>query len=218
MHKFGSSSIGLDIGESFIRFVELKKTKEGILLNKFGIKEIPPDLKSDRERAAMQTVSQLLSEHNIKARNVNIKAGGQSVFVRFVKLLQIKEDKLMKTMQFEAQNQIPFPLTEVAWDWSLLDRRSDKTRKAVIVAIKNNLLQDMLSNLKSIKLSTGLIDVAPISLYNCLMFNEDCDEKKLSAILEVGAKSSNLIIFKKDNVWTRGFPVDAIVWRNFYPR
>jgi len=208
MQRFNKgSSIGLDIGAGFIKFVELKKTGDGIMLNKFGIKEIPRDLKLDRDKAVFQLIAQLFSENNIKTRSVNISAGGQSVFVRFVKLLQTKEDKLKQTMKFEAQNQIPFPLNEVAWDWSLLDRDKKTTRKAVIVAIKKNLVEEMASKLKAIKLSTALIDVSPIALYNCMAFNEDYDEAKLAAIVDIGTRTSNLVVFRKGNIWIRSFPV-----------
>ncbi len=207
MHKFNKTSIGLDIGTRFIKLVELQGSGDSIILNRFGIKEIPKDLKTDREKVISQLISQLFSENNIKARNVNISAGGQSVFVRFVKLLQTKEEKLKQTMKFEAQNQIPFPLAEVAWDWSLLDRDKKNTRKAVIVAIKKNLVEGMVSRLKAIKLSTNLIDVSPITIYNCMAFNGDYDEAKLGAILDIGAKTANLVVFKKGNIWIRSFPI-----------
>jgi len=207
MRRFRKSSIGLDIGERFIKFVELKRNGDAILLNKFGIKEIPRDLNLDREKVISQLISQLFSENNIKTRNVNISAGGQSVFVRFIKLLQAKEDKLKQTMKFEAQNQIPFPLSEVAWDWSLLDKGKKGTKKAVIVAIKQDLVKGMLTRLKGIRLSANLIDVSPISLYNCMAFNEDYKEERLGALLDIGARTTNLIIFKKGNIWIRSFPV-----------
>ncbi|MHC4122834.1 MAG: hypothetical protein ACYSSI_04610, partial [Planctomycetota bacterium] len=63
------------------------------------------DSGSDRDKVISQLVLQLFSENNIKTRNVNISAGGQSVFIRFVKLLQTKDEKLKQTMRFEAQNQ-----------------------------------------------------------------------------------------------------------------
>lgn len=207
MRKFNKTSIGLDIGASCIKFVELKRAGDNIILNKCGVKEIPQDLKLDREKVVLQLISQLFSENNIKSRNVNICAGGQSVFVRFVKLLQVKEDKLKQTMKFEAQNQIPFPLNEVAWDWSLLDRDKKTTKKAVIAAIKKNLVEGMISNLKAIKLSTKIIDVLPIALYNCMAFNEDYGHERLGAILDIGMKVTNLVIFKDGNIWVRSFPI-----------
>ncbi|MFC1667740.1 hypothetical protein ACFL0P_07800, partial [Candidatus Omnitrophota bacterium] len=88
MRKFKKTSVGLDIGSRFIKLVELQRAGNSIILNKFGIKEIPKDLKLDRDKVVAQLISQLFSENNIKTRNVNISAGGQSVFVRFVKLLQ----------------------------------------------------------------------------------------------------------------------------------
>jgi type IV pilus assembly protein PilM len=209
MRKFKKTCLGLDIGTRFIKFVELKKTADAVVLNKFGIKEIPVNSKTDRDKTVIQLITQLFSENKITARNVNICAGGQSVFVRFVKLLQAKEDKLTQTMRFEAQNQIPFPLNEVVWDWSLLDKNKDNPRRAVIVAIKKNLIEDMVSNLKNLKLAVDLVDVAPVSLYNCMVFNEEYNDERLGAVLDIGAKTSNLVIFRKGNIWIRTFPVAA---------
>jgi type IV pilus assembly protein PilM len=209
MLKHSKSSIGLDIGTHFIKLVELKKSGDAIILAKFGIKEIPQDPNIDKDKIVLQLVSQLFSENNIKCHHVNVSAGGQSVFVRFIKLLQIKEEKLKQTMKFEAQNQIPFPLSEVAWDWSLLDRDKKTAKKAVIVAIKKNLVEDMIAKLKTIKLTIALIDISPIALYNCMAFNEDYDERKLSAILDIGTRTTNLVIFKQHNIWIRSFPVAA---------
>lgn len=205
MAKFKASSIGLDIGSSYIKLVELKKTGSGIVLTKFGIKEIPPDSKSDRDKIAVQLITELLKENNIKPANVNISVGGQSVFVRFVKILQTKKEKLDQMMKFEAQNQIPFPLNEVMWDWSLLNKGISK--KAVIVAIKKNLIEEMVSRLKPLKLAVGLIDVSPLCAYNCMCFNEGYNEEKLGAMLDIGAKTANFIIFSKGDVWIRSFPV-----------
>ena len=189
MKRHNRSSIGLDIGSRFIKLAELKSSGDNITLTKFAIKEIPKDLKIDRDKVVSHLISQLLSENNIKSRDVNICAAGQSVFVRFVKLLQVKEDKLKQTMKFEAQNQIPFPLNEVAWDWSLLDTGAKGSRKAVIAAIKKNLVDEMVHKLKAVKLSTGLIDISPLSLYNCMAFNEDYNEQALGAIMDIGYKA-----------------------------
>lgn len=207
MAMFRSSSVALDIGNRYIKLVELKRQGSSIILDRFGIKEIPQDANLDRAKVTAQLVSQLLSENNIKERSINISVSGQSVFVRFIKLLQVKEDRLKQTMKFEAQNQIPFALNEVMWDWSLLNMDSKASKKAVIVAIKKNLVEDVISRLNAIKLSTELIDVAPISVYNCLVFNEEYDDQKLGAILDIGAKSTNFIIFNKGNIWIRSFPI-----------
>ncbi|MDP2912290.1 MAG: pilus assembly protein PilM, partial [Candidatus Omnitrophota bacterium] len=207
MASFKTSSIALDIGARFIKLVELKREKNSIILSRAGIKEIPQDTKLDRDKVVAQLISQLLSENKIKPRFVNISASGQSVFVRFVKLLQVKEDKLKQTMKFEAQNQIPFSLNEVMWDWSLLDKDKKDSKKAVIVAIKKNLVEEMISKLNAVKLSTELIDVAPVSVYNCMAFNEDYNGESLGAIVDIGARSTNFIIFNKGNIWIRSFPV-----------
>lgn len=207
MAKFKASSIALDIGAHFIKLVELKKEKDSIVLTKIGLKEIPRDLKLDRDKTISSLISALLLENHIKPNPVNISISGQSVFVRFVKLLQVKEDKLKQTMKFEAQNQIPFSMNEVMWDWSLLDNDKNSSRKAVIVAIKKNLVEEIISKLNSVKLSAGLIDVAPISVYNCMIFNEDFNVQGLGAILDIGAKSTNFIIFNKGNIWIRSFPI-----------
>lgn len=209
MAKFKASSFALDIGSRYIKFVELKKSKDTIILNKIGIKEIPKDANIDVDKLVLQLILQIISENRIRTNNIKISVSGQAVFIRFVKLMQVKEDKLSQTMKFEAQNQIPFALNEVSWDWSLLGADDKQAKKAVIVAIKKTLIEDIVSRLDSIKLNIDLIDVAPISLYNCMVFNGDYTKESLGAVVDIQAKSTNFIIYNKDDVWIRSFPIGS---------
>lgn len=207
MAQYKASSIGLDIGSRYIKLVELKKIGSNIVLTKFGIKEIPRDVTLDKDTLTCQLISQLLTETKIKPRPINISMSGQSVFIRFIKLLQVRQDKLKQIMKFEAQNQIPFPLPEVFWDWSLLEKDAKANNKLVLVAVKKNLVDELMSKLKITKLSTGLIDVSPITLYNCMAFNEDYNQSAVSGLVDIGAKSTNLVISNKGNIWIRSFPI-----------
>jgi len=72
MVKLRSSSVALDIGTDSIKLIELKREKDSIVLTRIGIKEIPQDIKADRDKIISQLIAQLLLENNIKPRLVNI--------------------------------------------------------------------------------------------------------------------------------------------------
>ncbi len=207
MARFRNTTIGLDIGSDSIKFVELKRSGENIILTRMGQKEIPKDIKIDRAKLIEQTINELFLEQKIKNRIVNISATGQSVFLRFVKVLPTKEERLKTTMRFEAQNQIPFSFNEVHWDWSLIDRTQKERQKAVIVAIKKDLIEEQINILTRLRLSVEIIDVAPLCLYNCAFFNEDYDSNQVTGLIDIGLKATNFVIIHKMDLWTRSFPL-----------
>lgn len=207
MARFKNTTIGLDIGSDAIKFVELKRSGANIILSKLGIKEIPKDKNIDRAKLISQTISELFIEHRIKERLVNLSTTGQSVFIRFIKVLPSKEERLKTTMKFEAQNQIPFSFEEVHWDWSLVETSQPLRNKAVIAAVKKTIVEEQLGMLKDIRLSTEIIDVAPLCIYNCTAFNEDYDPEQITGLIDIGFKATNFVILFKNDVWTRSFPL-----------
>jgi type IV pilus assembly protein PilM len=47
---------------------------------------------------------------------------GQSVFSRFVKLPPVDKEKVYQIILYEAQQNVPFPMNEVVWDYQLIGR------------------------------------------------------------------------------------------------
>lgn len=214
------SSIGLDIGSYSIKLVQLIKTKKGdIMLGKLAIAKIPriisPSAISDpekyKEKMLAGLLKRLFEENYLKPTNIAFAIPGGLAFIRQIEVLLKDRRKTDYMMRFEASQHIPFSLDEVAWDYHLLDgvKFKDTVSRAILVAIKKDLLDENINNFKTVPLNVKLVDVAPLALYNCVKFSKDFAPEGLVAILDIGLKTTNLILFKEDKLWIRSFSVDG---------
>ena len=84
-------------------------------------------------------LSEMLSELG-SGESINYAIAAQSVFARFVKLPAVEEEKIERIIAFEAQQNVPFPIDEVVWDYQLVGGGADEQIQVVLVAIKSDLL------------------------------------------------------------------------------
>src|SRR5438477_13013722 len=102
---------------------------------------------------------------------VNYAVPSQSVFARFVKLPALDATKIDKIIAFEAQQNVPFPIDEVVWDYQLVGGGLGEQIQVVIVAIKRDLLDQINNAVEETGLRTSIVDVAPMALYNAFRYN-----------------------------------------------
>lgn len=218
-----STSIGLDIGSRAIKLVQLEKTPKGIRLVKTGMHLVPYKEK-ESEAAHLETVtkglSQLLSELKISpGRSFNLAVSGQSVFIRSIQVIAVNYEKLRQHIRFEAEQQIPFALNEVLWDYCLINPEGKKSSKAqqkdsgqwkvMLAAIKKNLVERQQQFVRQIKGRSSLIDVGPMALYNTVAYLEPGFLKQTVVVLDLGAKGTNLVIANRGETWIRSFPLGS---------
>src|SRR5437660_6547254 len=113
----------------------------------------------------------MLDELEIKAGNVNYAVPGQAVFIRFVKLPSIDEEKVERIIAFEAQQNVPFPIDEVVWDYQVVGVGTGEQVEVVLVAIKGDLLEEINAVVESAGRRTSIVDVATMALGNAFRYN-----------------------------------------------
>ncbi|MFH0839319.1 MAG: type IV pilus assembly protein PilM [Candidatus Omnitrophota bacterium] len=199
-HRF----IGIDIGASSIKFAELKSVRGALQLKEAFASEFQFDsstLKTiQTQEAIRELVSSALKKINRKTQKVCISIWGQSAFVRFIKLPKVENKKLIKMIGFEAQQQVPFPIEEVIWDYQLFPNPHSPELDVLLVAIKNKAVNFLLESLQQTKIEIEYVDVNPLACLNAVNFlyrNESL------IIVDIGAKATNIIIQDGNKVWTR---------------
>ena len=132
-------------------------------------------------------LSQMMSELHIKHGAVNCALPAQSVFARFVTLPSLEHEKLEKVIAFEAQQNVPFPIDDVVWDYQVVGGGLDEQIQVILVAIKHDLLDGVNGAVEETGLQTSTIDTAPMALYNAFRYNypnvNDC-----SLLVDIGAR------------------------------
>jgi type IV pilus assembly protein PilM len=202
--------VTVDLGTSTLKFAEFGIGRGGALtLLDFGVAELglDPNKEEDRAKFITATLAKLFKQHRIKAKEVLLSISGQSVFMRFVKLPPVDPAQVEQVVKFEAQQNVPFPIDEVTWDYQMMPTRtSGNEAEAVIVAIKKEVIESEVEAVERIGVRVKQVDVAPFALLNAFRYSEvQTDECTL--IIDLGARSTNLVFVEKNSFWIRNVPI-----------
>lgn len=204
----GQRIIALDIGAATIKLAEFHATRDGsIELTNFGVSALGSDAVSDLERLAIVSTSikELMSECQIKPGPVLISVSGQSVFSRFVKLPPVDKDKVYQIISYEAQQNVPFPINEVVWDYQLIGRGEGEL-DVMLAAIKADIIVGLTESVDMAGLNVDMVDVAPMALYNAVRYNYS-DAQGCTLVVDIGSRSTDLIFMEEGRVFIRSVPV-----------
>src|SRR5437870_967598 len=166
--------LALDIGASTVKVGEFQVGKtHGMRLTNFNYADlgIDPEHEENRKALVVSTIRNVLREKNMKATRVIFSVSGQSVFTRFVKLPPVDETKVVQIIQYEAQQNVPFPIDEVIWDYQLIGSSDQGELEVVLLAIKSDIIEDLKDAVEAAGLRTDTVDVAPMALYNSVRYN-----------------------------------------------
>src|SRR5512140_3637981 len=205
------SFLAVDFGAGSLKLAEFEAHESGGLrLKQYGIKTLGPEgaQESTREATIQKALQELLAEKGVKARTVNVCAPGFHVFSKFVKLPPVDAGKVTQIIQYEAQQNVPFPLEEVVWDYQILGSTPGGELEVLLVAIKSDIVEGLFRVTEATGLNLQLTDVSPAALCNAFRYNygdlEDC-----TMLLDIGAKTSNLLFFEKGKVFSRSINLGA---------
>jgi type IV pilus assembly protein PilM len=205
------SFLSIDFGAGSLKIAEFEINEAGSLrLKQYGIKPLGLEgsQESKREAVVQKALSQLLSEKAFTAKNVNVCAPGFHVFSKFVKLPPVDTSKVTQIIQYEAQQNVPFPLEEVVWDYQIIGTTATGELEVLLVAIKADIVEGLFRTCEAAGLRLQLVDVSPAALCNAFRFNYS-DMEGSTMLLDVGAKTSNLLFFEKGKFYSRSINIGA---------
>jgi len=205
------SFLAVDFGAGTLKLAEFEVNEAGGLrLKHYAIKPLGPEgaQESTREAAVQKALQELVASSGTKAKSVNVCAPGFHVFSKFVKLPPVDAGKVTQIIQYEAQQNVPFPLEEVVWAYQILGSSPGGELEVLLVAIKADIVEGLFKATENAGLSLQLTDVSPAALCNSFRFNypdlDDC-----TMLLDIGAKTSNLLFFEKGKVFSRSINLGA---------
>src|SRR5213594_2250425 len=205
------SFLCLDFGAGSLKVAEFEPNENGTLrLKQFGIKPLGFEGSQDaaRERVILKAIQELFAERTFGSKNVNVCAPGFHVFSKFVKLPPVDTSKVTQIIQYEAQQNVPFPLEEVVWDYQILGTTPTGELEVLLVAIKADVVEGLFRTAEAAGLRVQLVDVSPAGLCNAFRYNYG-DLDGCTMLLDIGAKTSNLLFFEKGTVYSRGINIGA---------
>ncbi len=203
------SFVALNIGSQRVSMAVFSATSGGgLLLQKYESTELLADPAADASRIAQLTlaVNELTEKLRVRKQLVRYAISGQSVFSRFVKLPPLTAEKVDQIVEFEAHQNVPFPINEVVWDFQLVASGASGEVEVVLVAIKSDSLNELNEAVIGASLRTGTVDMAPMALYNAFRYNYS-ELSQSCLLIDIGARTTNLIYIEGSRVFTRSIPV-----------
>src|SRR5437762_5609372 len=205
------SFLAVDFGAGTLKLAEFEVNEAGGLrLKQYALESLGAEgaQETAREATILKALQKLLAQMGIKGKHVNVCAPGFHVFSKFVKLPPVDAGKVTQIIQYEAQQNVPFPLEEVVWDYQILGSTAGGELEVLLVAIKADIVEGLFRVTEAAGLKLQLADVSPAALCNSFRYNygdlDDC-----TMLLDIGAKTSNLLFFEKGKVFSRSINLGA---------
>ena len=211
----GKLALGLDIGSTSVKMILLKEQRKrgqvSYALQSFGMKPLPPEAIVDgalmNSTAIVQALQELMSELKVKSKEVAIGVSGHSVIIKKIQMPRMSQEELEESIQWEAEQYIPFDVKDVNIDTQILDSgANDATGQmdVLLVAAKKDMINDYTTVVSESGLQPVVVDVDAFAVQNMFASNYDVPDKETVVLINAGASVVNInIISNGITVFTR---------------
>jgi type IV pilus assembly protein PilM len=210
------SVVGLDIGSSAVKAIELKpQGKNGFRVAAYASEPVPPDTIVDGAIidavAVADAIRRIFDSKRFKATDVVASLSGSSVIVKKIALPVMTEDELAESIHWEAEQYIPFDIQDVNIDYQVLDaggaESGKQTMDVLLVAAKKDKIADYAGVIAQAGRSPIVMDVDAFAVQNCFETNYGADSG-VTVLLNAGASAINVNIVSGDqSLFTRDISV-----------
>lgn len=210
--------IGLDIGSSSVKAVQLRRKGAGWALHAFGMQPLVPQTIVDGtimdQGAVSDSVRQLWGRLRLKQKDVAIAIAGHSVIIKKIAVPQMTPETLAANIRSEAEHHIPFGRDDVEIDYHVTNPSSASGQtELLLVAAKKEVVADYVQVVRDAGLSPLVVDVAAFASQNGFELNYPLDPRETVVLINIGAAISNINIVRSGvSLFTR----DVTIGGNAY--
>ena len=216
MFRRAKTLVGLDIGSSAVKAVELKASGKGYKVIAFGAESVPPDSIVDGAiidgAAVAEAIRRLFDSRKIQTSDVAASLSGNAVIVKRITLPLMTEAELAESIYWEAEQYIPFDIQDVNLDYQILDAgdalAGKSTMDVLLVAAKKEKIADYTGVIAQAGRSAVVVDVDAFALQNAFEVNYGIEPGQVVVLLNAGASATNINILQGDqSVFTRDISI-----------
>jgi type IV pilus assembly protein PilM len=193
-------ALGLDIGSSSVKLVHLKEGRRGYTLLAWGEAPLPPEAVVDNQlmnsSAIVEAIRQLLAQQKVKARDVAIGVRGHSVIIKRISMPLMSQEDLDESIQWEAEQYIPFDVKDVHIDTQILTPQGDAAGQmdVLLVAAKKDMINDFTAVCAEAGLAATVVDVDAFAVQNAYEINYAQTPGQPVVLINMGAAVTNINI------------------------
>jgi type IV pilus assembly protein PilM len=213
--------VGLDIGCSAIKTIELRPVRDGYELAALGIEELSPDCIVDgviiSKLPVADAITQIFTSQKIKTPRVATSVSGHSVIVKKISLPVQSDEDLAESIRWEAEQYIPFDISDVNLDYQVLgESAATGDLDVLLVAVKKEKITDHTSVISMAGKAAVVVDVNAFALQNAYEFNYGPTARSTVALLDIGASVMTInIAAGADFLFTRDVAVGGHQYTEF---
>ena len=196
----------VDLGKSALKAVRLRRDKNNVEILAVDKVDYPVSQNgTDAGDATKEALSIFRSRNEVRDPLV-VCHPGQGTFSRFIKVPAFDDKKVQDMVQYEASQQIPFPLDEVIWDYHMVDREylSGEERDVGLFAVRREAIDDFLLEFVEEGFSVEMLPIGYLALFNYIKY--DLSPTEPSVVLDIGATHTDLILIEGERFWVRPLP------------
>ena len=203
--------LAIDMGAGTLRAAEFEPTADGgVRLVRFGVKPLGLEGSSERSRpkALEKAASELFEEVGFGAKTGVVAAPGFQVLSKPVRIPKVDNAKVAQLIKFEAQQNIPFPLEEAAWDHYTMGVAKSGEIEVLLSALKSEAANGIIEVAKARGVNIEMIDTAQAAIVNAFRYNYS-DLGGCSMVLDIGAKTTHVLFFEGEKFFFRTINIGA---------
>ena len=201
---------GIDLGRCALKAIKLRQVgddKIEILAHDYiEHAQILTQPDADRPKLISDALEKFLSRNDVSRDAVIVSVPGQHTLARFTKLPPVAAKRIPDIVRYEADQQIPFDMDEVIWDYQTFQREGLPDLEVGIFAMKRELLREHLLHFEQASIEPLAVQCSPLAVYNGALFDGMLAEKT-TILLDIGAENTDLIICDAESFWTRTVPI-----------
>lgn len=204
--------VGLDIGSSAVKAIELRPAGKKLRVSAIGVEPIPADSIVDGaiidSVAVSDAIRRLFENKAFKSKEVAASVSGSAVIVKKITLPAMSSQELAESIHWEAEQYIPFEIQDVNLDYEVLDPGQPGVQgsnmEVLLVAAKKDKIADYTSVIAQAGRTPVLVDVDAFALQNAFELNYGFEGLSTVVLLNAGASATNInILSGAQSVFTR---------------
>ena len=195
---------GLDIGTSAVKLVQLQLTRHGAKLLALGVAPLPPEAIVEDTvmdtHVVLEAIQAAMRMAKIKVKDVVIAIPTRTIIMKTIRLPKMASEELSRSIVWEAEQYIPFPIEEVVLDFQVVNPEDPTTKQTevLLIAAKKDKVNSHLSLIHDAGLNPVILDIDAFALSNCYELNaEEVVEENPIGFIEIGAGLTNINVVKK---------------------
>lgn len=200
LFKKSKPLVGLDIGSSAVKAVQLRKSKDGFEVTGFACESLAPDAVVDgaimNSKAVSEAIKKVLTTGKFKPKGIAAGVSGHSVIVKRVVLPATTEEEVDASIEFDADQYIPFGLSEVHMDYEIVGpaETEDPGMEVLLVAAKKDKIENHTGVISLAGRTADVVDIDAFALQNAFEANYSAQPASTIALLNIGASLMNINI------------------------